>query len=539
MMNYKRASSRGRVKWWNWSAVVSVLIASSAATQGSAHSFAQTCEGFKPANVATGAEIRSITAEPAANGSTAHCVVRGSITTSPRSVINFRVDLPETAAWNSQLLHIGGGGFDGLVPTDTPMFKGMLTGMLGPDAPQLAAFVVVSSDSGHQGRGAVPWSDFSWAANNPDAIANHADRANHLVLWSAVNLAKSFYGREPEHRYMFGGSNGGRQGLVAAQRHPQDYHGIMAMVPAISQEGFAANLTALFQHIYSRPENWLGKEARELFVRAQTAACDGLDGLEDGIIGNYRACKFDPGQIVCPPGEASDPQRCLTPGQAESIRMTHASKRVDVPLADGFSGYPGHGLGSDANEWSFIFGSSFEARDGVDFFLADNIVKVITNDPNASIVTHDPTQWRDAYLALSKQIDATDPDLSAFAANGGKLIIWYGVGDLCVSIERTAEYIRAVEQRLGKDTTRSFLRFYASPSLGHGLTGTGANYAPLFSTLQQWVEKGHAPKQLIAARRDAAGATAFTRPLCEYGSYPRYKGKGDTHKAGSFACEAF
>lgn len=217
--------------------------------------------------------------------------------------------------------------------------------------------------------------------------------------------------------------------------------------------------------------------------------------------------------------------------------MAHAYKRVDVPLADGFSGYPGHGLGSDANEWSYIFGSSFEARDGVDFFLADNIVKIVTNDPNASIVTHDPTQWRDAYLALSKQIDATDPDLSAFAANGGKLIIWYGVGDLCVSIERTAEYIRAVEQRLGKDTTRSFLRFYASPSLGHGLTGTGANYAPVFSTLEQWAEKGRAPKQLIAARRDATGATAFTRPLCEYGSYPKYQGKGDPNKASSFVCE--
>lgn len=502
-------------------------------------SFARACEDLRLQKLPGGTEVRSSEAEPATKDQPARCVVRGSITTSPRSVINFRVDLPEQSVWNANLLYMGGGGFDGFVPTETPFYWHHIRPFMGPDFGRIGNFVLVSSDSGHQGRGPLPLTDFSWAAGNSDAVLNHADRANHLTLWTAVGLAKSLYGREPKQRYMFGQSNGGRQGLVSAQRHPEDYHGIVALEPAISQEGFAANMTAAMRHIYSRPENWLGPEARDLFVRAQVKACDGLDGANDGVIANYRACKFDPAELVCTAGAPADPKRCLTPGQAQSIRMIYDYKRANVPLADGITGYPGHGIGADTAEWgTFIFGSSFEARDAMDFVLADNIVKVVTNDPNASVMTHDPSQWAAAYLALSKQIDATNPDLSAFLKKGGKLIIWYGAGDLCVSVERTAEYVRAAETLLGREKARSFLRFFVTPSQGHSLTGAGPQSVPLLSAMEAWVEKGRAPAKLIATRIEADGKPAFTRPLCEYGSFAKYKGSGDQNQASSFTCAA-
>lgn len=512
---------------------------SNALAQPEPASFTRACEDLRLQQLPAGTEVRSSEAEPASQDQPARCVVRGSITTSSRSVINFRVDLPEQSAWNANLLYLGGGGFDGFVPTDTPFYWQHMRPFMGPDFGRIGHFVLVSSDAGHQGRGPFPLTDFSWAAGNPDAVLNHADRANHLTLWTAVGLAKSFYGREPKQRYMFGQSNGGRQGLVSAQRHPKDYHGIIAIEPAISQEGFAANLTAAMQHIYSRPENWLGPEARDLFVRAQVKACDGLDGAQDGVIANYRACKFDPGELICADGASVDPKRCLTAGQVQSIRMIYAYKRADVPLADGYLGYPGHGLGADTAEWAtFIFGSSFEARDAMDFVLADNIIKVVTDDPNASVMTHDPSRWRAAYLALSRQIDATDPDLSAFLKKGGKLIIWYGVGDLCVSVERTAEYVRAVQARVGREKARDFLRFFVTPSQGHSLTGAGPQSIPLLSTMEAWVEKGRAPAGLTATRVEADGKATFTRPLCEYGTYAKYKGSGDQNLASSFSCVA-
>lgn len=496
----------------------------------------QSCTAFRPGELGEGAEIRSVTFAPAAAGSPARCKVTGAITTSPRSTINFQVDLPAAPQWNGKLLFLGGGGFDGYVPTSVPgTIERYERNFLGPDAASSRTFIMVSNDSGHQGRGKNPILDFSWAAGNPDAVTNHAARANHRVLWVAVALGKAFYGRAPSHRYMLGMSNGGRQGLMAAQAFPEDYQGIVAFAPAIAQEGFAANHAEVLSHIYARPENWLDEKGRELLVKSQVAACDKLDGLEDGIIGNYRACRFDPATLLCP-DEAADPGRCLSAGQVEGLRRLFADRKANVLLADGYIGYPGYGAGSDLNEWNYIYGSTFAARDAVNFTLADNIVKVITNDPNASIMTHDPEQWAPQYLALSEQIDATNPDLRAFHAAGGKILIFYGAGDLNVSINRLGDYVDAVDGKVGRDTRRSFLRFYPLPSQGHSWTGDGINYVGALSAVQNWAERGAAPDRLVGTHRDASGVDRFARPLCEAGSYARYAGKGDPAKSTSFTC---
>lgn len=294
----------------------------------------------------------------------------------------------------------------------------------------------------------------------------------------------------------------------------------------------AANLTGLYQHIYASPANWLDARRILRYTAAELAACDELDGLKDGVIANYAACRFDPNALRCAGAETGE---CLTDGQVESLRLFFGDKRAAVPFADGLTGYPPAGRGGGAPEWTFVFGSSYAARDAVNYTLIDNMVKyTITADPNASVMTHEPEKWASQYLAMSELWDTTNPDLGAFARAGGKLIVIHGASDYCVSFERTGQYVRSVEALLGRETTRTFLRYFVPPAIGHSMSGPGADWFPLLPALQDWVEHGRAPDGMIGVKRDA-GAVRFTRPLCEYGSYARYQG-GDPNDARSFAC---
>jgi len=482
--------------------------------------------------------IRSAGVESAAFGPGKPCVVRGKITSSATSIINFRVDLPDPADWNRKILMIGGAGFDGFVPTDAPNQLGFWsTKLLGSDADHIAGYVIASSDSGHQGRGKEPIGDFSWVSENHVALINHAYQANHIVLGIATDLSRQLYGKNPEHRYIVGGSNGGRAGLVAIQHYPEDYDGVLSLEPAISQEGFAANLgSQMLQHIFALPDNWLDKKHIELYEQHELAACDQLDGLKDGILSNVQACNYDGKDLLCKAG-AHDVDACLTAGQLESIHLIHLDKNVNVTLADDWIGYAGYGRGGESSDWAeYLFGPSFAAREAADYGLADNIVKWgITNDPNASVMSHDPTQWVKQYRALSDEIDATNPNLLPFYQRGGKLIVWYGTSDACVSYRQTAKYIESVRDKLG-EPAKAFLRFYISPATGHSMAGAGAITAPLFSTLENWVEKGQAPGSMTATLTKESADPGATRPLCEYPLFPRYKGSGDTHSASSFEC---
>src|SRR5215471_12310514 len=174
------------------------------------------CQAFAPKPEASNVSFQVAYQAPSETQG-ARCVVRGEVVSSPTSTIKFRVDLPDPATWNQRLMGVGGGGFDGIVPTEGPMGF-WFAKVLGPDGQQLNSFATFSSDSGHQGRGEHPFADFSWVAANPPALRNHGYEANHVVLGIASSLVKQFYGEAPKRRYIIGGSNGGRAGLVAIQR---------------------------------------------------------------------------------------------------------------------------------------------------------------------------------------------------------------------------------------------------------------------------------------------------------------------------------
>jgi feruloyl esterase len=478
--------------------------------------------------------------EPARGGASGEvCVVRGQIISSPTSTINFRLDMPEPSNWNIKLLMVGGGGFDGFVPTELPWEQGLwFAKVLGADGSNIGRYAAVSSDSGHQGHSKAPGTDLSGVAGNPTALRNHAYEANHVVLLAAVDLVQQYYGKPPTHRYIIGGSNGGRAGLVAIQRYPADYDGVIALEPAISQAGLGANVVpVMLQHIFASPDNWLNAKQIALYAQGELDACDALDGLKDGVIGNVKRCHYDGGALLCKQGGPGS-DTCLTAGQLDSIRRITSDKKIPVTLADGWIGYAGYGRGGESSDWlDLVFGTSFAGRTATMYLLMDNIVKWgVTNDPNANVMTLDPTEWAPQFRALSEELDATDPDLTSFYNHGGKLIVWHGVSDTCVSYMQTARYLDAVTAKLGDRSTGEFMRFYISPGVGHEMRGAGASTEPLLSALELWVEKSRAPQTLTATLSPDSVKPGATRPLCQYPLYPRYKGKGDPTVAANFVC---
>ena len=488
---------------------------------------AEGCPAYASAALPHGAKITRTEVRAAQGSLPEVCIVRGQIVSSPESTINWAVELPTLAHWNSKTLTIGGGGFDGFIPTDDPWYQHLV----GPSA---NAYVKISSDSGHQVQG------FAWGKSDV-ALRNHAFEANHFVLEVGTTIATEFYGKRPVRRYHMGHSNGGRSGLIATQKYPKDYDGVVAMEPAISQQAHQVNLgPTVLRHIFKSRDNWMTPAKVALYAKAETAACDDLDGLKDGIIGNVQACHYVPTDLLC---QGAENDSCLTAGQIESIRLIYSDHQTPVTLSRGAVGYPRFGRGgASTSDWqSYMFGSSFEAPDSFNHLAVTEAARLVEGNPNANILSHDPTLYQAQYLRLAEMIDGTDPDISAFADNGGKLLIWYGVGDTCVSMYRTVEYLETVKQRLGASKVQSFARMVTSPSNGHDLDGAGTEprSIDLLAAMDAWVEKGAAPDKLVATKFAPGTSTPVAqRPVCEYPKFPRYSGTGDPSKAESFSCSA-
>lgn len=465
------------------------------------------------------------------------CIVRGTIVSGPGSTIQWAVELPEGTDWNGKTMTLGGGGFDGFIPTDDPWHvKYVQTDAALP-------FVRISSDSGHQTE------DFAWGTD-PMALANHAQEANHLALQVGTHIATQFYGKAPTRRYMVGHSNGGRSGLMAADRYPNDYDGVLAMSPAISQQAHQVNMGGFNRWIYGRQAdgsvdaavparaNWISPAKSALYAAAEIAACDGLDGLKDGIIGNVEACTYVPTDLKCADDVAgAQDDSCLTTGQIEAIRLNYADKTVPLTLANGMTGYERYGRGGAATgDWQvYAFGFEYDGdflSKGFSYIAPTSVIQALTGSESADSMNHDPLSISARWQALANTMEPSS-DLGTFGQQG-KLLVWYGMADTCVSVYRTAAFLDQVRNQSGSTAYDGFARFVTSPGVGHDLTGPGAAKADLITALVDWVEKGIAPDQLVATGTSDTGT--FERPLCPFPSFPKYKGSGDASKASSFTC---
>src|SRR4029079_13296399 len=261
---------------------------------------------------------------PAQGATPPHCRVSGVI--DPE--VAFEVNMP--AAWNNRFYMIGNGGLAGEAPDDP--------GRAAQRGQALEhGFVMASTNTGHDGRKGPPG---TFVLNNPPTAIDYAYRAVHVTAATAKEIANRYYGKPVEHAYWNSCSNGGRQGLLEAQRYPTDFDGIVANAPWVDQTGFTIGAIWNQRALTEAP---VSPEKIALVAQRVMAKCDEIDGLKDGLIDDPRQCKFDVAKEVPSCAAGSNGNMCLTASQAAAIQKVY-----DAPRSGGKPIFPGYMLGSEA-----------------------------------------------------------------------------------------------------------------------------------------------------------------------------------------------
>jgi hypothetical protein len=488
-----------------------------------------------------------------------YCKVLGSIAPVDQAApkIDFQVNMP--TSWNRKLAQMGGSGSNGVIPVALTTGMRWAPESIPPNAPYALSrgFVTYGSDSGHQsstggprGRGAdagPPPPD--WQAND-EALANFSYAQMKKTHDAVVALVAKFYGEPIRHSYYLGSSQGGREALIVAQRFPQDYDGVFAQVPAAAYVQLSIG-DPLNRARTQTGDGWIPPAKVALVGKEVLRQCDGLDGIEDGLVSNYPACyrKFDPAVTTSPfaaircPGGADTGETCLSDAQIRAANAVHASFTYPFALAKGWTTFSGWSVGGEsASNWK-TFAAPVTPATANFGLLRTRIV----NDPAANLLDVDLARFAAPLQALSAEMDATDPDLSAFRKRGGKLILKVNSTDYTCNPRWLMSYYDQVVKTMGEAATDSFLRFYVAIGLFHNrnlgknpLTGAAVPmFVDFISMLDDWVEYGKAPADTQAlSDMDLVPPFAVhaTFPMCRYPMYPRYKGSGDPKSATSYTC---
>jgi hypothetical protein len=461
------------------------------------------------------------------------CRVEGVIQPSSDSHIEFEVWMP-AAGWNNRYLGVGNGGFAGSIN-----YAGLGGGVR-------AGYAVASGDTGHKG-GTV---DAAWALNHFEKIVDFGNRAVHETSDKSKAIARAFYGSKEKFAYFNGCSNGGRQALMEAQRFPDDYDGIVAGAPAYNWTRLLENGVWDAQALDESPETYISGGQLRTIEAAAVAACDANDGVKDGVIDDPTKCHFNPEVLKCA-GEKSD--KCLTEAQISALKKVYEGAKN----AKGEQIHPGYQPGGEAGfgGWSLWIAGAQQGRSLQHGFAQGFFADMMYSDPAWDYkkfdFDHDVKMTDDK---MGPILNATDPNLAKFKSHGGKLIIYHGWSDAAISPTDAIIYYNNVVAKMGKKQAGEFVNLYMVPGMQHcgggpGVTefgGTGPSASdPTHSmslALEQWVEKGKAPAEIIATKFKADGNPASgvlrTRPLCRYPEVAKYKGSGSTDDAANFSCSA-
>lgn len=474
------------------------------------------CAGLRSLT-STGLSIETAETVPAAGNTPAYCRIRAHVIPD----IRIEVDLP--AEWNSRFLMQGNGGFAG----------DPLEGPLPPNAPRLAplrrGFATAFSNTGHDNR-EEPAATF---ALNRQKLLDYAFRSLHVTAEVSKQLIEAYYGGKPTRSYYQGCSTGGRQGLMLAQRFPDDFDGIVAGAPVHEFCGtflsFAWNAQALAAAPI--PHANLLLLADRIYAR-----CDEKDGLKDGLIDDPRRCDFDPTRDLPRCSETSISAQCFTEPQIHAL--TRIYRGVE---SDGRRIFPGWPLGAEVAASDGRSGwSPWIVRDGgvsISRGMAESFFRYmafVEKDAKRDLMTIDFEKDPARLQWLRPIVDATDPDLSRYQNRGGRLLMYYGWADPALNAQTGIDYYEAVARKLGPGTD-AFFRLFLVPGMFHCAGGVGTDSFDALGTLMEWVEGGKAPESIRASRL-VDGKPVRTRPLCPYPQVARYQGSGSIDDAASFRC---
>jgi feruloyl esterase len=441
----------------------------------------------------------------------AFCRVQATLKPSSDSDIKMELWMPVAASWNGKLRGTGNGGLGGGAGVNAGALAGGVR--LG--------YATAGNNTGHEG-------DSRYALDHPEQIKDFGYRSAHEMTVAAKAFIKAYYDKPQTYSVIAEGGGGTIAALSSAQRYPEDYD-------VVAVTGMSSYLTRhtfgqmwYWQATHKDPESYIPPEKYAVLHQAALDACDALDGLEDGIIGDVEHCKFDPGVLQCKGAEAPT---CLTAEQVEAARKIYAGPTNSRTKQEIYSPmYPGSELG-----WAQLAGGDAPLGIPVEFFKY-----YVFRDPNWDYKTRPIDFDKDVALADRPEIqpvNAVDPDLKRFFARGGKLLLVDGWADTSVPPKVSINYYKNVLAKTGAGAVKESMRFFIVPAMGHGPGTNGVenfNFDAL-GVVEQWKQTGKAPDQLIVSHYKN-GIEVGKRLVCQYPQVARYKGSGNTEDPASYGC---
>ena len=464
-------------------------------------------------------KIESATTVEAKGATPQHCDVRGTIVPENQ----FAVFLP--AEWNGRFVMVGNGGTAGTIS-------------LGPMEQQLRkGYASASTNTGHDAK-KEPLATFAeHRPDNPNADRKFKDFAFLAVHETAVvakKIVQAYYGAAPRYSYWVGCSTGGRQGLIEAQRYPEDFDGLVAGAPALDHTG--NNMRVLWDGQTQLGAGEIPAAKMPMLADAVYKKCDGVDGLQDGLIDDPRRCDFDPTRDLPICAAGADGAACFTSAQAQALRKIYTGVRN----SSGKVIFPGIPPGAEA----VVKGKSgWEGN-----LVGKNLMPLARSESYFKFMFLDPSPapdwtWRSFNFdtdpaRLQRGVvndNATDPDMRPLKRRGGKILQYHGWADQQITALSSVSYYESAMEHMGVKQTKDFYRLFMVPGMFHCSGGVGCGSVDWLAPLVEWVEHGKAPEMLIGAHVEA-GKTTRTRPLCPYPEVARYKGSGSIDEAASFTC---
>ena len=419
-------------------------------------------------------------------------VCRVTVTARPSTDSDIRLELwiPQGAAWNGKFMQVGNGGFGGQIP-----YRTMTLGLR-------AGYAVAGTDTGHQ---STDGTDARWALGHPEKVIDFGWRSIKATTDAAKALLTA-YGAPPTRAYFLGCSDGGREALMAAQRFPADFDGIVAGAPASYWTSLMAS-AGLLDQMMSRPAFALPAAKLPALQAAALKAC----GNGQAWVAAPQQCRFDPQVIAC---KGANTDQCLTRGEVTTARMVYRGMRDPATRRTLYGLRPGA-------ETAWLGWLIPEPGQSSDTGFAPNYFgNLVREDAAFKIADLTTADLKTSETKLGAVLNATSPDLSVFRARGGKLIQYHGWNDPAIAPSYSLAYAAALEAKLGD--TRDFYRLYMVPGMLHCAGGASPTRVDWIKQIEAWVEGGTAPGILTATGE--GGAIQALYPAVS-ASAPRSDGK--------------
>jgi len=435
-------------------------------------------------------QMLSASVTPGKNGEPSLCEISGFI--APQ--VGFTMWMP-LENWNGKYLQTGCGGRCGKLLPDTCLVQ------------YKRGYACMAHDLGHRST----TYDNVWAIDDVPAEIDFGFRATHVAAIVGKVITEAYYRKAPAHSYFIGASTGGRQALVAVQRFPNDFDGVIGGVALARVPGLdpSTPYTMGGSLLWQDGKAVLTADEIRMVHSAVMAKCDAADGLKDGIITDSKGCTFQPASLLC---KGDKTATCLTPKQVATLDTIYAGGTQRGSEL----GWIGAYVAQDNSKGRYI--------------------------PRTEGGYSYPYSW--------VFNDSSNPDIRPFEKAGGKFILYGGWADEVVNPVGTSSYYDSVERVIGsREETQKFFRTFMIPGESHIPGNVGAESINYLYALENWVEKGQAPDVLIGHKLKTitimlgpivldkdmvADNYLYSRPHYPYPIQSRYKGKGNPDDASSF-----